>query len=241
MDYLDFIASIIDSVTWPLTVFSIILIFRHPISKLLLKLTRFKYKELEADFNKSSIPSQGEQLVRKIQEIGLSVGDNLNYFRDETKLVIADAKKMSRSEVFEQFLLSEELIFRKLEAEFGKQVDRKVEIRTRKGRFQFDGVLTKGKRDISVIEVKLTKGATISPHTMIPVLSAVIDAKEQIMESRGSATSFSLLLAIVTTEPEEIQNKLKERAKELTKHSEVPVEVRIFNLNDLKKEFGIMS
>lgn len=50
MNFLEFLASAIDSLAWPILVGSIIYILRNPVGKLLDRVSRFKYKDLEAEF-----------------------------------------------------------------------------------------------------------------------------------------------------------------------------------------------
>ena len=52
MDTLEFIASIIDSLAWPLAIVVLIFILRTPLSKLIPFLERLKFKGLELDFTK---------------------------------------------------------------------------------------------------------------------------------------------------------------------------------------------
>ncbi|HFQ5008729.1 TPA: hypothetical protein ACG1TX_004191 [Vibrio vulnificus] len=50
MKKLEFVASIIDSLAWPVTVFLCILILKEPMGKLLGRVSKFKYGEIEAEF-----------------------------------------------------------------------------------------------------------------------------------------------------------------------------------------------
>ncbi len=52
MDTLEFIASIIDSLAWPLAIVVLIFILRMPLGKLIPFLERLKFKGLELDFTK---------------------------------------------------------------------------------------------------------------------------------------------------------------------------------------------
>ncbi|WP_299178864.1 hypothetical protein [uncultured Neptuniibacter sp.] len=53
MDFLEFLASAIDSLAWPILVGSLIYILRKPVGKLLDRVSRFKYKDLEAEFRET--------------------------------------------------------------------------------------------------------------------------------------------------------------------------------------------
>ena len=52
MGYLEFFSSLIDSLVWPGAMLAFILVFKKPLSKILLTLTRVKYKDLQIDFEK---------------------------------------------------------------------------------------------------------------------------------------------------------------------------------------------
>lgn len=50
MTFLEFIASVIHSLAWPAAIVALVLILQSPVKKLLLSLTRFKYRDVEIDF-----------------------------------------------------------------------------------------------------------------------------------------------------------------------------------------------
>lgn len=50
MKTLEFVASAIDSLAWPVTVILCILILKEPVGKLLSRVSKFKYGEIEAEF-----------------------------------------------------------------------------------------------------------------------------------------------------------------------------------------------
>lgn len=52
MSLLDFIASIVGSLAWPVAVVLIALLFREQLARVLLTLTRVKYKDVEIDFGR---------------------------------------------------------------------------------------------------------------------------------------------------------------------------------------------
>ena len=52
MDWLSFFAKIIESTAWPIAVVILLVIFRHPFSKVFLTLTNLKYKDLSIDFKR---------------------------------------------------------------------------------------------------------------------------------------------------------------------------------------------
>lgn len=52
MDGLQFVASLMSSLAWPATIIVLVLILRDPISRVLLTLTKLKYRDVELDFGK---------------------------------------------------------------------------------------------------------------------------------------------------------------------------------------------
>jgi uncharacterized protein YutE (UPF0331/DUF86 family) len=52
MNWLEFLASIIKSLAWPTTLVILVVLFRAPVRRALLRLTRLKYKDLELDFGR---------------------------------------------------------------------------------------------------------------------------------------------------------------------------------------------
>lgn len=50
MDFMTFLSEVIKSLAWPVTVLLILHLFRESLSKLLLGLTKFRWKELEMEF-----------------------------------------------------------------------------------------------------------------------------------------------------------------------------------------------
>jgi uncharacterized protein YutE (UPF0331/DUF86 family) len=52
MDWLQFLASIVSSFAWPATVVVLVVLLRVPVARVLLTLTKLKYKDLELDFGR---------------------------------------------------------------------------------------------------------------------------------------------------------------------------------------------
>ncbi len=50
MDWLTFVAAVIQAIAWPVTVLVIVLLLREPIAKLIPALQRLRYRDLEIDF-----------------------------------------------------------------------------------------------------------------------------------------------------------------------------------------------
>lgn len=75
---LQFVASIIDSLAWPITTVGLFVLLRKPVERILLTLTKLKYKDLELDFGRElhSIEQQAKQaaVLPVPQPIPKSVG-----------------------------------------------------------------------------------------------------------------------------------------------------------------------
>ena len=67
MNLFEFISSIISSLAWPVIVLIIVFILKNPLSKILISLTKFRYKDLEMEFErlKSSTKSLPETIESK--------------------------------------------------------------------------------------------------------------------------------------------------------------------------------
>lgn len=52
MTLFEFISSIISSLAWPIIILIIVFIFKNPLGNILISLTKFRYKDLEIDFER---------------------------------------------------------------------------------------------------------------------------------------------------------------------------------------------
>ena len=62
MDWLQFLSSVVGSLAWPATVLALVVLLRAPVTRVLLTLTRLKYKDLELDFGRELAPFLGRRL-----------------------------------------------------------------------------------------------------------------------------------------------------------------------------------
>ncbi|MBW3587898.1 MAG: hypothetical protein KY429_00570 [Actinobacteria bacterium] len=53
MDWLEFIASLVESLAWPIVVVLILILFRNPVTDLIPLVRRIKYKDLELEFERT--------------------------------------------------------------------------------------------------------------------------------------------------------------------------------------------
>src|SRR3546814_13991241 len=52
MDTFQIIASLVESLAWPLTTLALFMLLRKPLTQILLTLTKLKYKDIELDFGR---------------------------------------------------------------------------------------------------------------------------------------------------------------------------------------------
>jgi hypothetical protein len=77
MDDLTFFANIISSLAWPIVVIVAIVIYRVPISQVILSLKRIKYQDLELDFEKELA-----QLKSEVEQVAIPQAEEPNRGRE---------------------------------------------------------------------------------------------------------------------------------------------------------------
>lgn len=93
MNGLEFIASIVGSLAWPVAVVALVMLLREPMQKLLLDLRRFRYKEIEVDFGK-----EVRELEAKARTAGLKLPkppELKSPGPKDTAQIIADATRLA--------------------------------------------------------------------------------------------------------------------------------------------------
>jgi hypothetical protein len=130
-------------------------------------------------------------------------------------------------------ILSEELVMRQLESEFGKSFKRNVRIGNSLP--IFDGVFI-SEKEVIAIEVKFYKKIYVGS------IKQVVQRLETIAHQfkiNYLNKPFSILLAIVTEEDFNQNNILNTFVDEQNKNSPVKIELRFFKFNELQDKFGI--
>ncbi len=84
MDALTFVASLVDSLVWPVTLLLALLILRKPLARLLPEMRRFRFRDLEADFGDAvdsiraeasdalptaAVAGAGDETARRLDEL----------------------------------------------------------------------------------------------------------------------------------------------------------------------------
>jgi len=86
MGVLGFIASLIDSLAWPVAIVILVLILQSPLRKLLLELTRFRYGNVEIDFGRE---------VQRLEDRAKTAGLKLPGRPGPAMQIIADAARLA--------------------------------------------------------------------------------------------------------------------------------------------------
>ena len=137
-----------------------------------------------------------------------------------------------------RYLLAEELVLNKLSKEFGQSVRRDVRFATPGRAFIFDGVVMNDEK-VTAIEVKYFRSArTITPRFR-EVFHSILGAAEQLPDSVRN--NFTLILAVATDAPSSDHDELVKRLQSLIGITPFPVEVRVFSLEELEKEFNLVA
>lgn len=85
MDALQFIASVIDSLAWPVAVVALVLVLRVPVRSLLGDLTRFRYGDVEMNFG---------QEVRELEDRAKAAGLHVRALPEPPKPGIQDSAQI---------------------------------------------------------------------------------------------------------------------------------------------------
>jgi len=91
MTLFEFISSIISSLAWPAIVLIIVFILKNPLSKILISLTKFRYKDLEMEFER--LQSSADALPETIENETIPESERIIYTSLEEQ--IADISQRS--------------------------------------------------------------------------------------------------------------------------------------------------
>lgn len=134
------------------------------------------------------------------------------------------------------YMLAEELIFRKLSKEFSSEIQREVKLGTLGGRYIFDGIVRE--RGITtVIEVKFLRHALVSTIQLRDTLSRIQESAK-LLPSEQTA-NFRVLLALASDEGNAGQERVAAIIDRYRPEFAFPIEVRLYNLAELEREFNI--
>jgi len=77
MSLFEFISAMVSYLAWPITVLIIVLILKNPLSKIVISLTKFRYKDLEIEFEK--LKSSAEALPETIENKTIPESERIIY------------------------------------------------------------------------------------------------------------------------------------------------------------------
>src|ERR1700730_18334683 len=94
MDWLQFLASLIKSLAWPTTLVTLVVLFRAPVRRALLSVTRSKYKDLELDFGRELKQLEKEALAIDITP---QTPKNIAPTKRDSPKLLQEAKKLGQN------------------------------------------------------------------------------------------------------------------------------------------------
>lgn len=134
------------------------------------------------------------------------------------------------------YILAEKLIFQKLQPEFTSEILRDVKAGGGDDRsgYIFDGMVTENNRT-TIIEVKFVR------REMIHRLEDTINRIQGSVRSLPSSVknNVKLILAVATDQKSMNMEKLHNQIARLESRATIPLEVRLYSLEDLESEYGI--
>ncbi len=130
------------------------------------------------------------------------------------------------------YMLAEELTFEKLSKEFTSEIQREVKLGENGNRFIFDG-LVKEKGNTVAIEVKFLR--TGSMHRIKHTIDRIIANANFLQDFERK--NFKILLVIVTDQTTMQVHKITEQLHK--DNYPVPIELRLYKLDELEKEFEV--
>jgi len=99
MDLLELFASLVNSLAWPVTVVCCVYILRAPAGKLIERVTKLKYGELEAEF---------QERLNKIEQISEDDTKGIKQEQNVTSIALEDLSEVSpRAAVLEAWIIVE--------------------------------------------------------------------------------------------------------------------------------------
>lgn len=146
-------------------------------------------------------------------------------------------EKIVRQNAQARYFLAEELVLNKLSREFGQHIRRHVQF-GRDTSYLYDGVLLSDDRT-TAIEVKYFKDIRM----IIPRLRMTIERLSTTFEKLPDSMKerFSVIIAIATDQASENFPNLDKRLPTLLEGTPFQVQIRLFNLEELEKEFHLVE
>ena len=229
---------------WFLMVFPLLLIilffvtlnFNH---KVLYAPSDFKNEDnFFKSFRNASPLEKAEKLKEEIREIesepALEIRDNPPSELEQNTSSMASTQRDLRA----RYLLAEELVLSKLSNELGQVVRRDVRFATPGRNFIFDGVVM-NENKVTAIEIKYFRNSGSIEPRFKDVFHKILDAAERLPDSVRSR--FTLILAVAADAPRAEHYELMDKLSSLVGITSFPVQVRVFSLEELEKEFNLVD
>lgn len=177
-------------------------------------------KKFEEELEESAVVSKADQSAMKKND-----PDSLSY------------QKLLRRSAQASYMLSEELVFAKLQREYPSKIVRGVKNDEGKGiGYIFDGFISE-KSGATIIEVKYVRngGGTSPIHRLQDTVNRI--ERSVLLLPNSVQKNIRLLLAIVTDAEGEISmSRIQGQLDAVKSKATIPVEIRLYNLTDLENE-----
>lgn len=197
-----------------------------------------------AQFQKSDPKARVERIKEEIEE-SMVMGD-----RYEVSTQLSSSKSDQETEHTQPiktnqarnlqatYFLSEELIIKKLSIELGIDFQREVTYKRGNEKYDFDGVAAQND-SLTIIEVKYMK----TPQPKSLSFPRLLDNVQDIYFSltNNQKNNFKFILAIGTDLPKEMHPEIMKNLSELIGGYIFNSDIRIYNLTELEKEFGLIE
>lgn len=228
---------------WFLMIFPLLLVllffltlnFNH---KVLYAPSDFKDEEnFFKSFQPASPTEREEKLRTQVREIEAEVPKETRQdLESRAPAARVSTSAISQRDIRARYSLAEELVLNKIAKEMGQPVRRDMRFTTPGRNFIFDGVVIT-KEKVTAIEVKYFRDARSIANRFKEVFYAILDAAERLPDEMRNR--FSLVLAVATDAPAEDHERLAKRLYSLIGVTPFPVDVRIFSLEELEREFNL--
>lgn len=230
---------------WFLMVFPLLLVvlffitlnFNH---KVLYAPSDFKDEDNFFKSLKSASPAErAEKLreeVREIEDEPVPEVKQASAPQSEQEQVV---RRLTRQrDIHARYLLAEELVLNKLSKELEQPIRRDMRFDTPGRKFVFDGVIL-GEDKVTAIEIKYFRDARSIPNRFRDVFHGILDAAQRLPDT--TRERFSLILAVATDAPSSDHEQLIKRLYALIGVTPFPVDIRVFSLEELEKEFNLAA
>lgn len=151
----------------------------------------------------------------------------------------ASASTLNRESIRARVLLAEDLVLRKLEAEFAQPISRQSALNAGDRTIRFDGTSFKDNR-LTAIEVKLLRESTARNgiQTIVRQVRGIVHELHSVVPPD---TARFILAVVIEGMTSSTRQWLEEQVDLRFTHSLRGVEARFFDLDELKAEFGVTA